>query len=69
MFSILNKRKKLNPNVLDECVQLSINNHCTVSEEHVDDPCCIDTISYETTNSDSNKDTFVPLLSTNISVS
>jgi len=62
MFSIFNKRKKPNPKVLDEPVQLGIN--CTVNE---DDPCKID--ENENTNSNSNKDTFVPQLSTNITVS
>lgn len=52
MFSIFNKRKKPNPKVLDEPIQLGIN--CTVNEEHVDDPYHINSISYENTNSESN---------------
>jgi len=64
MFSIFNKRTKPNPKVLDEPAQFGKRSN---NEEHVDDPCY--SVEKVNTNSESNKDTFTPLVSTNITVS
>lgn len=64
MFSIFNKRTKPNPKVLDEPAQFG---KWSNNEEHIDDPCY--SVEKVSTNSESNIDTFTPLVSTNITVS
>lgn len=64
MFSIFNKRTKPNPKVLDEPAQFGKQSN---NEEHIDDPYC--SVEKVNTISESNKDTFTPLVSTNITVS